>query len=70
LAIFQAPLVCSLTTRQQCRLVVRLSVREPTAFGTFGGGVAQGFEGQGPASQQALVTWGHPKASIRCGSRI
>jgi hypothetical protein len=70
LAIFQAPLVCSLTTRQQCRLVVRLSVREPAAFGPFGVGVAQGFERKGPASQQALVTGGEPKASIRCGSCI
>ncbi|MGB5683668.1 MAG: hypothetical protein WBM47_17605, partial [Polyangiales bacterium] len=61
LAIFQAPLVCSLTTREQRRLVVRLSMREPKALGTFGFRVAQGVEGKGPASQQGLVAGGEPK---------
>jgi len=51
LSICETPLVCSLTTRQQCRLCVQPSVCEPVALGPFCFRVAQGLEREGPASK-------------------
>jgi hypothetical protein len=59
-----------LTSPEELRLSVGGPVGKPSLFRARCIGVAQAFECQGSAPQQALVAWGETEAGVGCGQGV